>query len=450
MSIVESAHQAREWYSDIPRRTRTHTILGFSGLLIGFLGFGLWGGTAPIAGAVVSTGSFVATGQNRIVQHLEGGVISKIYVNEGDVVQPGQTLVLLDDTTPKAELRRLQLRQAHLVATIARLQATSEGRETYSEPEEIAKVTDDPDILKIRGTQRLLFEAHHKSMESDISALKDGINALQERIDGTTTQRQYVKKQLQLIEEELTGKRKLLESGFIRKPEVLAIARAQANLEGEIGRLTGEIGDARERIARSREQIQGIRSTVIKTSVDQMHQSNAELYDVRERLRAAQRVLERIAITAPVRGVVVKKRYHTVGGVIEPGKNILEIVPLDEELVIEVRVRPQDIDHVKLGQPASVRLTSLNRRTTPMVAGEVVYISADAVQDETRGQTPLSTADVYVARVRLDAVEAAAIEGFSPTPGMPAEVFIKTAERTFFEYLVRPIHDSLQRAFRES
>ncbi|NJL07185.1 MAG: HlyD family type I secretion periplasmic adaptor subunit [Bacteroidales bacterium] len=424
--------------------------MGFTGLLIGVLGFGLWGGTAPIAGAVVATGAFVATGQNRIVQHLEGGVIRSINVNEGDVVEPGQTLVLLDDTTPKAELRRLELRQARLLAMGARLQAEIEQRDTYSEPGELAQITDDPDVLKILGTQRLTFQARRKSMDSDIAALQDGINALQQRIDGSTTQRKFVHKQLGLIQEELTSKEKLLESGFIRKPEVLAIARAKANLEGEIGRLTGEIGDARERIARSHEQIQSIRNTMVKTAVDQMHEVNAELYDVRERMRAAHRVLERITVTAPVRGIVVKKRYHTEGGVIEPGKNILEIVPLEEELLIEARVRPQDIDHVKRGQAASVRLTSLNRRTTPMVTGEVVYLSADAVQDETRSHTPLTSSDVYVVRVRLDATEAAAIPGFSPVPGMPAEVFIKTAERTFFEYLMRPIHDSFQRAFRES
>ena len=445
-----AALQPREWYSDVPRHTRTHTVLGLSGLLIGFLGFGFWGGTAQIAGAVVTSGAFVASGQNKVVQHLEGGVIRDILVREGDFVASGQTLILLDDTTPKAELRRLELRRAKLLVTTARLRAESEEREDFATPPELTGVTEDADISHILATQRLTFVVHRRGLDSDISALQDGINALQQRVDGSTTQRDAVRKQLDLIEEELSGKETLLRSGFIRKPEVLALARARANLEGEIGRLTGEIGDARERISRGEEQIQNARNTLIKTAVEQLHDMNAELYDVRERIRAANRILERITITAPVRGVVVKMRYHTEGGVIEPGKNILEIVPIEEELVIEVRVRPQDIDSVKHGQAATVRLTALNRRTTPMVTGQVIYLSADAVPDETRGRVQTTQPDVYVARVRLDAGQAMTVPGFVPAPGMPVEVYIKTAERTFLEYLMRPIRDSLHRAFRES
>jgi HlyD family secretion protein len=237
---------------------------------------------------------------------------------------------------------------------------------------------------------------------------------------------------------------------LIRKPEVLALQRAKANLQGEIGRILGEIGDARERISRTKEQIHGVRKVAIKAVVEQMHETHAELNDVRERIRSASGILSRIQITAPVRGIIVKLRYHTPGGVIEAGKNILEIVPLNEELLIEVRVRPQDIDNVRRGQRAVVRLTALSQRTTPMISGEVVYVSADALPNEkTTQQSP--PADVYVARVKLDSAEMATIlANFPPVPGMPAEVYIQTAERTFFEYLMQPIKDSMSRAFRES
>jgi HlyD family secretion protein len=160
-------------------------------------------------------------------------------------------------------------------------------------------------------------------------------------------------------------------------------------------------------------------------------------------------VLDRIQITAPVKGVVVKLRYHTSGGVIEAGKNIMEILPLDAELIIEVRIRPQDIDNVKRGQTAMVRLTALSQRVTPMITGEVVYVSADALPDEKKGAAQQAPSDIYVARVKLDAREVAALQNFTPTPGMPAEVFITTTERTFFEYLTQPIRDSMARAFRE-
>jgi len=226
------------------------------------------------------------------------------------------------------------------------------------------------------------------------------------------------------------------------------LQRSKANLEGEVGRIMGDIGDAKERIARSYEQINGVRKTAIKTAVEQMHEVRGELADVRERMLGAKGVLDRIRIAAPVRGVVVKLRYHTQGGVIEAGKNIMEILPLKEELIIEARVRPQDIDSVKHGQHAMVRLTALNQRITPMVSGDVIYLSADTLADEKKSQQ-VGPTDIYIVRVKLNTAEALKIPDFSPTPGMPAEVYIKTSERTFFQYIVRPIHDSMVRAFRE-
>jgi HlyD family type I secretion membrane fusion protein len=207
------------------------------------------------------------------------------------------------------------------------------------------------------------------------------------------------------------------------------------------------MGEAREQIAKTRQQIVGMRIAAIKDAVEQLHQARAEISDLRERIRSQQGVLDRVNITAPVRGIVVKLRYHTTGGVIEPGKNIMEILPLRDGLVIEVRVRPQDIDHVKIGQEASIRLTALNRRTTPTLSGKVVYVSADASPDDLQ---TVQGREVYVVRVELDEDQPAPMNNFKPKPGLPAEVYIKTAERTFFEYLMQPIKDSMARAFRES
>jgi HlyD family type I secretion membrane fusion protein len=237
-----------------------------------------------------------------------------------------------------------------------------------------------------------------------------------------------------LIGEELKSKSELLPNGLIRKPELLALQRAQANLHGDIGRLTGEMGDGKEQIAKTQQQILGIRTAAIKEAVEQLHQIRADLADLRERMRTQH-------------GVVVKLRYHTAGGVVEPGKNIMEIVPVQAELIIEVRVRPRDIDHVKAGQEASVRLTAMNQRTTPMLTGKVMYVSADALPDET---APGSSKDSYVVRVGLDAQHLAVAGNFIPKAGMPAEVYIRTHERTFFEYLMQPVKDSMSRAFRES
>lgn len=412
------------------------------------MGFGVWGSTAPIAGAVVTSGIFVATGQNKIVQHLEGGVIREIAVREGDVVDAGQLLILLDEVAPRAELRRLELRRLRLSATDFRLQAEMREESSITFPDDVLAAAGDPDVARMLESQRMTFDARRSNLETEIATITDGINALEQRIEGSKVQLQGVHQQMMFLDEEIDAKSYLLKSGLVRKPELLALQRAKANLQGEVGRLHGEIGDARERIARAREQIAGVRKTAIKTAVEQLHEVRAELNDVQERILAAKGVLNRVRITAPVRGVVVKMRYHTPGGVIESGKSIMEILPLQAELILEARVRPQDIDIVKHGQHAMVRLTALNKRITPMISGEVIYLSADALPDDKRSAQ--SPSDVYVVRIKLNAAEAANIHGFTPTPGMPAEVYIKTTERTFLEYLMRPVRDTMARAFRES
>lgn len=436
------------WYETLPRSTRIPTIGGVLIMAGTLMGFGVWGNMAPISGAVVASGVFVATGQNKIIQHLEGGVIREIYVREGDVVEQGQLLVELDETAPRAELRRLSLRRLRLSAIDARLQAEMREDAAITFPDDVLEGFGLPEAKEILESQRLTFLARRNNMNSDIAGINEGINALNERVQGSKIQLAGVHRQIKFIEEEVEAKEHLLKTGLVRKPELLLLQRAQANLEGEVGRIMGDIGDAKERIAKAVEQINGVRKTAIKTAVEQMHEIRGELVDVRERMLSAKGVLDRIRITAPVKGVVVKLRYHTQGGVIEAGKNIMEILPLKDDLIIEARVRPQDIDSVKHGQHATVRLTALNQRITPMVSGEVIYLSADTLADEKKSQQ-VGPTDIYIVRVKLNTEEAATISGFSPTPGMPAEVYIKTSERTFFQYIVKPIHDSMSRAFRE-
>ncbi len=438
----------RNWYDSLPRSTRLPTLAGAVIMAATILGFGVWGNLAPIAGAVVASGVFVATGQNKIVQHLEGGVIRQIYVHEGDVVQQGQLLLELDETGPRAELQRLFLRSARLMAMDARLQAEMREDSEIKFPDELKKAADQPEVKEILESQRLTFAARRNNMNSDIRGIEEGIKALNERINGSKVQLDGVYRQIELIKEEVETKQYLLQTGLVRKPELLVLQRTEANLEGEVGRIMGDIGDAKERIARAVEQINGVRKTAIKAAVEQMHEVRGDLVDVRERMLSAQGVLDRVRVVAPVKGVVVKLRYHTTGGVIEAGKNIMEILPLQEELIIEARVRPQDIDNVKHGQHATVRLTALSQRVTPMVSGEVIYLSADTLADEKKSQQ-VGPTDIYIIRIKLNNEEASRIPGFSPTPGMPAEVYIKTTERTFFQYLMRPIHDSMSRAFRE-
>jgi HlyD family secretion protein len=397
---------------------------------------------------VVASGVFVVTGQNKIIQHLEGGVIREIYVREGDRVEAGQVLLDLDETMPRAELQRLFLRRLRLTAIDSRLMAEmrEDGEVTF--PAEIVNaLATTPEAKEILDNQKLAFTARRNNLDSDIKSIDESIKALEERIQGSRVQLSAVKRQIVLLDEEIETKDRLVQAGLVRKPELMVLQRTKANLEGEIGRIMGDIGDAKERIARAVEQINGVRKTAIKTAVDQLHEIRGELADVRERMLSSKGVLDRVRVTAPVSGVVVKLRYHTNGGVVEAGKNIMELLPLKDELIIEARLRPQDIDSVKRGQKATVRLTALSQRITPMVSGDVIYLSADTLADEKKSQQ-VGPTDIYIVRVKLDA-NTITIPDFKATPGMPAEVYIQTAERTFFQYLVKPIHDSMARAFRE-
>jgi len=448
--IADRTAQAEgTWYDSLPRSTKLPTVGGALIMAVMLMGFGVWGNMAPIAGAVVASGVFVVTGQNKIVQHLEGGMIREIYVREGDTVEAGQLLLELDDTAARAELQRLFLRRIRLTAIDARLQAEMKEEDDVTWPPEIVHwLASSSEVKEIVDSQKMAFTARRNNLNSDVKSIQESINALDERIRGSRVQLEAVHRQIVLLDEEIVTKDKLVQAGLVRKPELMVLQRSKANLEGEVGRIMGDIGDAKERIARAVEQINGVRKTAIKTAVEQMHEVRGELADVRERMLSAKGVLDRVRVTAPVSGVVVKLRYHTQGGVVEAGKNIMELLPLKDELIIEARLRPQDIDSVKHGQTAMVRLTALNQRITPMVSGDVIYLSADTLADEKKSQQ-VGPTDIYIVRVKLNSEESRNIPGFSPTPGMPAEVYIKTSERTFFQYIVRRIHDSMMRAFRE-
>ncbi|WP_208994944.1 HlyD family type I secretion periplasmic adaptor subunit [Pseudovibrio sp. Alg231-02] len=434
------------WYEDVPRTTRAPILASFIIIAFTFAGFGYWASSAPMAGAVVASGSFVATGQNKIVQHFEGGIIKEILVKEGDVVAAGAVLVKLDETAAKANLERLLIRQARLQAIQARLTQEAKGQKSLVLPKELLSTAQDAKIKSIILNQLLTFKARTRKLQSEIDIFTQGINALKERIQGGQSQLVAVKEQMDLFQEELDSKQKILGKGLIRKSDVLRIQRSLANLKGEEGRILAEIGDATERIARAKAQIVRAENEASQTAVGELQVVNADLDDVSEQIRAAQDVLQRVEIVAPVRGIVVRMRYHTAGGVVESGKDLMEILPLQDELIIEASIQTTEIDNVKEGQKAMVRLTALNQRITPMLDARVVYVSADAL----RSEDPMNvSADVYKARVKLDREKIPTYLNFKATPGMPAEVYITTRDRTFFDYLMEPVRDSMSRAFRE-
>ncbi|WP_103334004.1 HlyD family type I secretion periplasmic adaptor subunit [Pseudotabrizicola formosa] len=436
---------AAEWYRDVPRSISRLVVTSSLILLASLGGFSVWAFGAPLAAAILAQGSFVATGQNKVVQHLEGGLIKDILVSEGDHVTEGQVLLRLDATAAKANNRELELRRIRLEATEARLLAEHLRSDTILFPVELEALRSDPEVAVILDSQSVAFAVTRSGLTNDLAMTDRNMAAIEFRETGYIAQREALLDQIDLLAEELNVKQDLLERGLIRRTDVLALQRAVLEGEGQTARIDAELGEIAELKSRTISQRDRMLDEYSRTALAQLQVVQSELESIREQARRSENILLRTEVTAPVSGTIVRLYYHTAGGVIETGRSIAEIVPSDAPLIIETLVARADIDSVKVGQPAVVRLTALNQRTTPVLHGTVDYISADAVANS----TDRTNREVYVVRVVLDPTELSRIRGFVPTPGMPAEVMVQTAERTFAQYITKPITDSMSRAFRE-
>lgn len=434
-----------QWYRNVPRSIRKFAIFGVGLMILTFGGFGAWAFRAPLAAAVIAQGSFVATGQNKIVQHLEGGIIKEILVGEGDRVERGDVLLRMDETASRANERELELRRQRLEATETRLLAEYEELDELRFSDALEEARSNNDVEAILASQALAFNVSRRALSQDLTLLVRNADALEVRKVGYQTQLRSHRRQLELLREELAIKQELFEKRLTRRPEVVAVERVVVEAEGQIGRLEAEISEIDQIQQKYGVQTEKVRSDYRQAALDELQLVQAELESVREQSRKAQNVLARSEVIAPVSGTVVRLHYHTSGGVVETGKPILEILPADEPLIIEAMISRTEIDSVRTGQAAAVRLTALNQRTTPVLEGQVYYISADAITES--GKNGLQ--EVYLARISLAPEELQRVTGFSPTPGMPAEVMIQTQERTFAQYIAKPIADSMSRAFRE-
>lgn len=435
-----------EWHHEVPRSIRVHAIIGLILFAVAFGGFGTWAFRAPLAAAVISQGSFVATGRNKIVQHLEGGIIETILVSEGDRVTKGDEMVQLKKTAARADLRELEFRKARLQATEARVRAEYLDADGIVFPAHLLQFAEENrEVQEILFNQKLAHDSSLRIKQKELAILENGIEALEIRSSGYRAQLAAYQERRLSLNEELDTKKTLLEEGLIRRPEFSAVRRAVLETDGHIARLAAEI----EEIERSRLKYELEKEKMVterrQKALDELQAVQAELDSIRQKASKAEDVLSRSTVLAPVSGTVVRMHYHSTGGVIESGKSIAEILPADAPLLIEALVPRNEIDNVSLGQTATVRLSALNKRTTPVLQGYVSYLSADAITDLSSGVTR----EVYAARVDVPASEYGRIPSFAPVPGMPAEVMIETENRTFFEYLIKPVRDSMSRAFRE-
>jgi HlyD family secretion protein len=428
--------------AELRRSIRGPAWFGFALLIVFVGGFGAWAALAPMAAGAVAPGVLSPDGSKKTVQHLEGGIIGKLHVRDGDVVSAGQPLLELDNIQPRATYELLLHEHRTQLATRARLEAEKVERESVEFPAELQG--SEPDVRAIVDDQRELFQARRTMHLSRKRVLRQRIEQLAEQIKGYEAQVESASQQLAYIAEEVGAKDLLQRQGHLPKPELFRMQRMQAEIGGKRGEYVAIIARTKQQIGETELQLLALDAERADQIAAQLDQTRAKLSEVDQKLYASKDVLNRTVVTAPVSGTVVNLKFKTEGGVVQRGEPIMEIVPSEDTLLIDARVSPNDIDVVHSGLPAQINLSALSNRRTPRVHGVVRTVSADRLIDE---QTRLP---YYLARVEVDRQE---LERLTPqielVPGMPAEVLIVTDERTLLEYLVQQFLDSFRRSFRE-
>jgi HlyD family type I secretion membrane fusion protein len=440
---------------DLARMTRAPRFMAMF-LIFGIVGlFGYWSYVAPLEGAVVANGSVVLDSNRKLVQHLEGGIIDKIEVRNGDAVKQGDPLIILDNSMVEGK-RNLFLWNLHVeMAGKARLVAERDGLKEvpFAAFLESIRVGDGKaelsakekeDLEKTIEQQKNIFSTRRRSLDEQVGILKKRIAQMHNQIGGLSSQLSSTREQVALIRDELSTVRQLLARGLEQRPRLLSLQRREAELQGQIGEYQSQIAKVQDAINETNLTINNVTTERQKEVAEELKVAQAKIAELEENYMSLSNVSMRTVIAAPQAGVITNMKFHTTGGVIPPGAPILEIVPQNDELVIDVRLKPMDIESVHMEQDAQVLLSAYLARHVPKLLGKVSFVSPDRLQDEVTGDP------YYQVRVKISPEELAKVsDQVTLYPGMPAEVFLVTEERTMFEYLIFPIRSSMNRAFRE-
>ncbi|CAN7243881.1 HlyD family type I secretion periplasmic adaptor subunit [Mesorhizobium sp. LjNodule214] len=433
-----------DWTKSVDTSTANVSRFGYAFIIVCLGGFGLWASTAPLAGATIAPGYVAAAGQNMMIQHLEGGIIKTIGAREGDHVKAGQPLLTLDSTTAEAQLNRMLKQLAALRAKSMRLEAERDlGSKLVIQADIVRSSRGDgfPDVV---AEQQVEFNARYARYIAEREILKQRIQALREAMSGLDQQKKASENQLKIVREEIERKKQLLEDGLTNRTEYTNLLRVEAELIGQVGSLQSQIASSSTQVVETKQQIERLTTARVEDAVAELNSERATIADVEEQARAAQAILDRTVIRAPADGIIVRSVHNSPQAVIRAGEPFMELLPTSDLLVIEARISPHDIDTLRIGQQARLHFSALNARITPQVDGTVTYISADRLVDQASGQP------FYTARLKITDDLPPEVSRDKIYPGMPVETYISTGERTFVEYLVRPLLDSFGRAFRES
>jgi len=428
------------------RSIRLHLVggIGVAFLLVG--GVGGWGATAEIAGAVIATGQLVVDTNVKKVQHPSVGIVKELRVRTGDHVKAGDLLIRLDDTQIRANLDVVVHQLDELAARRARDEAERDGADQVRFPLELLARQSDPIVARVIEGERNLFLIRRSARTGQKAQLRAQIGELDEQIRGQREQLAAKDKEIEWVRQELKGTRELFQKNLIQLGRLSSLEREAARLDGDHGVLLAQIAQNRGKVAETELRIIQVDEDLRTEVSKDMSENRAKTSELSERRIAAEDQLRRVEIRAPHDGYVHELAVHTVGGVIKEGEPIMLIVPDKEKLLVEAKVQPQDIDQLYVGQPATLRFSTFNQRTTPELNGTVSLMSPDVVQDTKAGP---NSSSYYMVRVKIPPEEIARLGDVKLVPGMPVEVFMRTHDRTALSYLIRPVHDQITRAFRE-
>lgn len=424
-------------------RIRGIALAGNVLILVFVLGFGAWAAIAPLESAAIAPGIVEAETSRKTIQHLEGGIVREVLVRDGDVVAAGDPLLRLDDTRARTRLQALRMQVWEARARATRLAAERENADAIVIP---ADLLDEraraPALATFLAAEQALFASRREVTNAQVAILRERRAQIEKEIVALSAQEEAAVRRVAIVAQELDGVRSLVDKGIAPRPRLTALERELAEVEGRRGEGTALVARARQSIAE-------IEANLIKLQMDRFHEvaqaladTQSTLHQLLERIEEAQDELARTVVVAPNAGTVVDLRVRTLGAVVSAGAPLLDLVPRDDRLVVAARLRPEDIDVVRVGQPAEVHLVGTGRREAPL-AGIVAYVAAD------RHANPRDPEPHFTMRIRLEDERVGAPGGVAVLPGMSVQVFVKTGETTAALYALAPFLDSIDRAFRE-
>ncbi|MFK3707279.1 membrane fusion protein HasE /membrane fusion protein AprE [Raoultella sp. BIGb0138] len=413
-------------------------------VIVGFGGFLCWASFAPLDRGVPVAGSVVVTGNRKAVQHPGGGVIAQLRVRDGEKVQAGQVLAVMNTVATQTRRDALQSQLRSLQLQMARWRAERTGENDLALQPELIAARDEPEVVEQLALQRQLLINRRAALRSELAAIDEGVAGTQALLSGMESLLNSKQQQKRLLNEQLSGIRGLAAKGYVARNQLLSMEGQLASVEGEIAQTHGSIGRLRRQTIELRLQAQQRRDEYSKEVNTQLADGQAQIAALKNQLEKAQADLQDTQIRAPVAGTVVGMAVFTEGGVIQAGQQLMEIVPEDSPMEVEARVPVELIDKVHLALPVELLFSAFDQSTTPRVAGEVTMVGADRLVDEQTGK-PYYALRVKVTRDGMDK-----LQGLTIRPGMPVEGFIRTGERTLMNYLLKPLTDRLHLALTES